>query len=474
MADAAFELLATAILREARPEYASLLHPGVNFEGKTVKAPLDGIGFVAGANPPHMIAVHHTTYRRVDLKKKWLHDPTTVLPRKAGSPTTPAGDLIKTAEIVAKERRREPALYATLVLTTNREPPEDVIREAHAAGRSTGIDVEIWSASRLAHFLDNTRTGQWLRRKYLGIEQELLSQELLQELSRKSLNIHVPADDKAVWVSTRLDTEISDAIDERDIVFVVAESGLGKSVACYKRLDRHIAAGGFGLILPHQVVSSSLSVEQAVGSVLHQLHPAVVDGAGSEAFSLCSAERPLMLVVEDVNKSGEASFLVEKLSKWSSFRQAVYATDKPSLCCRQENWVLLCPVWPQVIASLTEANSKLVQSLSITGCGFTMREGGESVLRRTESKGVFLSRLEAEAVSEALGNDPLLIALDEREPGMRPHAESVIERFIDASVRRLAIHCSEFSAGEYRTTLRLLSELLLRHRELGPAWSAIL
>lgn len=47
--DAAFERLATAILREARPEYGSLLHPGVNSEGKTMKAPVDGIGFVAGA-----------------------------------------------------------------------------------------------------------------------------------------------------------------------------------------------------------------------------------------------------------------------------------------------------------------------------------------------------------------------------------------------------------------------------------------
>ena len=40
---AAFERLATAILREAEPRYASLLHPGVNKDGKTVKAPVDGI-----------------------------------------------------------------------------------------------------------------------------------------------------------------------------------------------------------------------------------------------------------------------------------------------------------------------------------------------------------------------------------------------------------------------------------------------
>lgn len=162
MPDAAFERIVTAILREVQPEYSSLLHPGVNSEGKTVKAPLDGIGFVAGANPPHMIAVHHTTVKRVDLKKKWLHDPATVKPRKGGNSTMPAGDLIKTAEIVAAERERDSALRATLVLTANREPPEDVVRDAHATGQSRGIDVDIWSVSRLAHFLDNTQKGQWL------------------------------------------------------------------------------------------------------------------------------------------------------------------------------------------------------------------------------------------------------------------------------------------------------------------------
>jgi hypothetical protein len=65
--EADFERLAMAILREAKPEYASLLHPGVNPAGKTIKSPVDGISFVIGAQPPHMIAAHHTTCSRNDL-----------------------------------------------------------------------------------------------------------------------------------------------------------------------------------------------------------------------------------------------------------------------------------------------------------------------------------------------------------------------------------------------------------------------
>lgn len=472
--DAAFERLATAILREAQPEYSSLLHSGVNSEGKTVKAPVDGIGFVMGTNPRHMIAVHHTTSKRKDLKKKWLHDPATVKPRKGRSRTMPAGDLVKTAEIIAAERERDSVLRATLVLTTNREPPEEVVRDTYAAGKSQGIEVDIWSASRLAHFLDNTQSGQWLRRKHLGIEQERLSQELLQELSRKSLKIHLPANDKAAWVSTGLDAAISDAVQQQDVAFVVAESGLGKSIACYKRLEQHITTGGFGLVLTHQVVSQSLTVEQAIEMALRQLHPTLTEGAGLDALSLCSDTRPFMLVVEDINKSGQAPFLAGELVKWSSFGQTGNAAHSQDRGSKRECWTLLCPIWPQVIASLSDANIKIVQSLAVTGASFTAREGGESVLRRAESKGAFLTSLEAEAISEALGNDPLLIALHEHEPGLLPEPESVIEQFINASVKRLAIQHGEYSAGEYRATLRLLVGTMLQHRELSPSWQVVL
>src|SRR5579884_2346870 len=148
---AAFERLATAILREAGPQYTSLLHPGVNKDGKTMKAPVDGIGFVAGANPAHMIVVHHTTCQRDALEKKWLHNPTTVNPRKGGRPTAPPGDIIKSLEVIRQERANNASLVATLVLTTNQEPPEDLVRKVHALGETNGIEIDIWAASRLGH-----------------------------------------------------------------------------------------------------------------------------------------------------------------------------------------------------------------------------------------------------------------------------------------------------------------------------------
>src|SRR5258708_16829304 len=307
-----FERLAMAILREADPTYRPLAHPGVNVAGKTVKSPLDGICFVQGSDPPHMIAVHHTITAREDLEKKWLHEPSKVKPRKGSQPTAPAGDLIKTAELVVGERSRTPNLRVTLVLTTNEEPGESLVRAVEAAARARRLEIDLWPRSRLCHFLDNQPAGQWIRRSFLNIEQEQLSTELLHELSRKSLEIHRPLGNSAAWVSRALDATLTAGL-RRDVTFLVAGSGLGKSVACYRKLAANVEDGGFGLVLPHDVVASEMTLEQAVAPTLRQLHPPLAV-TGMSPLSLCSPKRPLLQAVEDINPSGQPQLLARKLA----------------------------------------------------------------------------------------------------------------------------------------------------------------
>ena len=469
--EAVFERLATAIVREAVPRYASLLHPGVNSAGKTVKAPVDGINFVPDADPPHLIMAHHTTAARGDLPKKWLHDPTTVKRRKGAFPTMPPGDIVKTAALLERERKRIPLLRGTLALTTNQEPSEELVRDAHAFGAARGLVVDIWSVSRLAHFLDNDPTGHWLRQQYLGIDQQRLSKELLAKLSRESLEAHRPNAEPSTWVGRALDRLVAKAA-QGDVVFVIAESGLGKSVACCKRLEQHIDSGGFGLILPHQTIASSLTVEQAVDTALRQLHPHLIQSAGRDALTLCSADRPFIAVIEDINKSGQARLLTEKIAKWvASADESANPRQSSAPGSDGRKWRLLCPLWPSVVASLDDTARKKVQQMAVIGSAFEPSEGREAVQRHAKVKNLFLSDLEADGVSGALGHDPLLIAL--HEPGRLPRSERVIDDFIDGSVSRLAQDRGEYTPGDYRTALRALARVLLAHRELNPRWQSV-
>ena len=452
-----FERLATAVLREADQKYRLLTHSGVNLDGKPVRSPVDAITFVSGANPPHMIVVHHTICKREDLEKKWLHDPDRVRPRKGGKPTAPPGDFIKTVKLFVEQKRQMSNLRATLILTTNKEPPEELVRKIHAAGNEAGIDVSIWPNSFLAHFLDYEAKGQWIRSRFLGIKQERLSEELLHELSQLSLQNNELPDKSELWVDRQLDQTLEKTAG-RDVVFIVAESGLGKSVACHKRLTAHVEAGGFGLVISHEIISGSPSLELALDAALRQLHIPLVPGSGSDVLALVSEHNPLLMVVEDINKSGSPTSLIERLVSWSRQRKD---GDQAA------NWQLLCPVWPRILTALGEHTREQVNELVLTASSFTQEEGTAAVWRRQDDAGFPVSRLDAQAVTKALGLDPLLIAL--HDPTQKTDHEHVIQTFIDRSLERLAENRGEFTAGEYRQGLNQLAVRMLELHSLDPS-----
>lgn len=457
--DGQFERLATAILRESDSSYRSLIHPGVNSAGKTVKSPLDGICFVRGANPPHMIAVHHTTTKPDDLEKKWLHDPSKVKPRKGSIPTAPAGDVLKTAEIATDERKRTPDLLATLILTTNEEPSEALVRTVEAEGRSRGLVIDIWSRSRLAHFLDNYAVGQWLRHSFLGIEQELLSAELLYELSKKSLAEHSLPDNPDTWISRNQDIMLA-ACQNQSMTFIVANSGMGKSVACYRRLKEHIASGGFGLVLSHEAVSTSITLERAIIATLQQLHPSLTT-IGISISSLCSLEKPLLVVVEDISRSGQVDLVLEKLVKW-------FYTPKEKDNDVSSFLRLLCPLWPESLASVGKQTINRIDPFIVTIGGFCGNEGRDAVLARAQIHGLALSPLKAEEVSQALGDDPLLIALHDLKSD--PDSQHVIGQFIETSFSRVALQSKENPTADFRQAMRSLVGEMLARRQMELYW----
>lgn len=461
--EGAFESLATAVLRYSDDRLRSISHPGVNADGKTVKSPVDGIAFVPGAVPPQMIAVHHTICAAKGLERKWLHDPAKVKSRSRGkSSTAPPGDVVKTVEIINEEKKRTPSLQATLILTTNQEPGESLVRDVHAAGTSAGIAIEIWARSRLADFLDNEPRGQWLRRQFLGTSQVLLSEEMLSELSQKSLDVFRPPDRPETWVERALDVAIEEASEEQ-VVFVIGESGSGKSIACYKRLLANSSAGGFSLVLTDEVIESSLSLEQAVEKALTQLHPSLIAGCGGAALQVSNPNRRLLLTVEDINRSGRGAALIEKISRWNGVKSNGDGVS---------SWQLLCPVWPKVISSLGDEARRRVNNRAVVGTVFSANEGAKAVKRRRELTGRPVTNLEAAQISEALGQDPLFIAL--HDPINTPDTSHTIAQFVEASLQRLTVARGEYSAAEYGKALLDLAKAMLLNRQMEPSWLVLL
>lgn len=456
-----FERLATAVLRKVDPLYALVSHPGVNADGKTVKSPVDGIAFVPGAVPPHMIVIHHTITAGTDLDGKWLHDPATVKVRTKGrKPTEPAGDVVKTAALVADERTRSPGLKVTLVLTSNQDPGQKLFRDVHAVGATAGLIIDIWSRSRLANFLDNDPDGQWLRRQYLGIEQERISKSLLHKLSAMSLQAMAPHDDPNAWVERELDRVLASGDDER-VIFMIAESGGGKSVACYKRLRNNLDNGAFSLVLSDEDVAGSATLDQALEAALRRLHPALAPGAGGAVRQLGTPVRPLLITVEDINRSGRGAPLIERIARWSEGTTA-----------DMDGWQVICPVWPQILSSLSDDARKRINANVVFAPPLSKVEGTLAVQRRRSCQGRTISEFDAAAISEALGHDLLLIAL--HDPDNSLSADQVIGQFIESSLQRLSATKQEYSPAEYRKALRNVAKSILQRRQLDPKWLSLL
>ena len=454
-----FERLATAVLRASDAKFASLSHTGVNAQGRTVRSPLDGVGFVAGENPPHVIFVHHTICGPRQLHGKWLHDPATVTSRNPSGPTQPPGDVVKTLEILSQERATRPDLKATLVLTTTQEPSLEVQRDTLALADRYGLSVEIWPGSRLAQFLDTHPEGQWIRRHHLGLAEEMLSPALLRELSAESLSLRPPQGDPDLWIGRELD-EILAGPFEKHAVFVVAGSGLGKSVACFKRLKAHLDEGGFGLILPHEAVESAFSIDAAIEFVLRQLRPSLAAGCGAMARSFGSPDKPLLLLIEDINKSGAGAVLLEKITAWGVLRPE--SAGRPS-------WVMLCPVWPRLVASLGDEARKRAAAGALTADIFTAAEGARAVQRKQQLEGLRTTELDAASVSASLGHDPLLIAL--HTPAEQPRPGTVLSRFVEDSLVRVSDR--DLTAGEAGDALHALAMGMLKRRMYQPVWRAV-
>jgi len=451
-----FERIATAVLRLV-PEYEGLAHTGINAGGKTRKSPVDGLCFL-GEGGSRLILAHHTITVPESLERKWLLDPATVRQRPGSkSPLPAAGDVIKTIEIVATERVSTPQLAVTLILATNQEPDEALIRKVVAVGRASNVTIDVWTRSRIAAKLDTDPHGQFIRRKLLGIDAELLSRSLLDELSAASIAAFDAGDDSTTRVARALDARLTTGMGP--VTFLAAPSGSGKTVASHKALQACQASGGVALIIPHIALEQALTLNQAVMTALHQLHPSLMPG--QNVFTLFSEEDPLLLLMEDVSRSSQPHRLIELLASWAPKAESNDISP----------WRVLCPVWPHLLGGVRSQLQDRIAAMTLRPEPMTLDEATALVSVCALRAHDLLEEHQARKIAAALGSDPLLIALN--RDWVAPRPERVIESFVNDALSRLQAGAGLIAAG-LRAALNTLGEAMLEHRSLDPAWNEVL
>jgi len=462
MTDAAqFERIATSVLRSAKPlMYANLSHQGVNTDGKTVKAPLDNVGWVRVEGGSMLVAAAHTTASRDDLDGKWLHDPATVTPRKKnGKPTQPAGDLVKAIGELEKLRVASPSLNATLALTCNREEPAEVRVKAEALAEAANISLDIWSVSRIAQYLDTTADGQAIRHAYLGMPAVLLSRAELIRAGQLSVDARTRPTDRASMIDRT--TQISGT----GHVILSGASGMGKTTLCLELLRMSLANGQAGLVLSDQTLRDAISIEEAIDKELRRYLPYLDPLAGSKALELCGELTPLVLVVEDISRAENTAGLLNKLVDW-----ALHSISKEAPNSRR-NWRLLCPVWPRFLPAIEKSKdayaSGIVQSIGL----YSAKEAAEAVKSRGKVLGKPQTDMSAAAIADALGRDPLLIGLHEFTG--TGQAQDVITEYVAREFASVALSAG-MTTSDVEGAVERLGLRMVQHKCLSPTWNDVL
>jgi hypothetical protein len=461
-----FERLASSVLRRAAPDYQGLIQTGVNTDGQTVKSPIDGICSTPGSHPPYFVIFHYTTTQRSSLKTKWLHKHT----QSGKGSKTPDGDIVKAIRWTEKQREEEPSTRVRLVLACSEGPDSQLVAEAKQICAKYHIELDIWELSRLEDFLENNTDGQWLRKKYLNVEQERLSIELLRELTQQSCFSYAQyenLEEQEAWIDRGLDEHLHERVWERGaaVILLVAGSGQGKTTASYKLLKRHIDSGGIGLWIEPRFLDGATTLDTAIDEALRSRYPALEVGSGMRARELAALEGGLLLLLDDINRFSRPTELVQRVIALSG-----------------EGCRILCPVWPQVLDQLLERFRDRLEPLCLYAEGFSSEEGVFALERRAKVVGRSLTGVEAEELAGELAYDPLLISLwcgsqgdDVKATDVDTAiADSVIHGFIQRRLRSLEVSSIGMATAAecWETLLDLARRMLLNRREV-PSWREV-
>ncbi len=479
-----FEILALRALRILDTDCAAVIHLGVNAQGKTVPNPIDGFCQVPGSDPPKYVLAAFTLLSEKGLKRKWLLDQTpatgAVSSNTKNAPENPDdGDLLKAASYAMKLREANPKAHFVVYLCTNRVPSSELIRDVHLKAEALGVEARFLEQSRLRDFLDSDPQGQWLRQEHLGIEADQLSLPLLQHLSRVTLHRYAAEmlfATPSIIVETTATRDLREAIRQPTLCMhgLIGPSGVGKTVIVFEVLRQHIEAEGIGFWISREIAERASTLGEAIEEVLRASHSRLPKGAGETTLRFGTADRPVLVVIDDVNRSPSAFNLIQKVIGWARLARGTNQTGKVEPSAVR----LLCPIWD----SNYRLNRQLLEStdwLRAQSVGPLLRNESVECLRLAlgDPAGRF-SDLELADFAGVLRDDAILLGLfaeslkKQTEASPLALARDVIGNWVDHAVGDVA-EKSGFAVPQYKHALRQLSSEMIRNKNLYPKWAEL-
>jgi hypothetical protein len=470
-----FELLAMAALRELDPEFALIIHTGINAAGKTIVHPLDGFARIPGSAVRYAAAEITTTALR-KLTSKWLAESD----RDFASLSDEAGDLVKAAREAARLRQTTPSAGFRVALVTNHEPSDDLQKAVDTYALRHRLEYTIVSRGALANYLDNTANGNYHRARLFRTLQTRLSWDLLHDIANESLALfatELQQTEDLVWIPEEYETDLQRSTSQWPLTFLVADSGRGKSTLSLRFGRELIASGSVALWCKPEYLDASVSLERALLDILQALRPELDELAGKAALEFAAQNR-LLLIVDDVNRLPDPVAFCDRLSmrvsQLSSINQP--AAEPATSIARVKPPSFLVPLWRSHAGKYSDSKElpKHVGLVSMKPMAVEQATRFVECVRAQRSRAP--ATLSPSATAQALWNDPFLLstwarlwALRDAEPVVNDVLRQYIESLCDQAARKAGLLRSDIWAA-----LCALSRFILDHRTLRPPTSNVL
>lgn len=473
-----FEILATRVLRQIDTDYARVEHMGVNADGKTVKNPVDGFTKVPGTEPALYVMASFSTDQVDNVEKKLLFDHTLSTGKKYKA--SDDGDLVKAGRLAQTIREADANAKFVFTFCTNKQPDDSVMQKGYNAGTQLGIEVRFLARSTIRDHLDTKPAGQWLRQQHLGISADLLSLPLLRDVAKENISayLHELFCTREAIVETattkRLFSMASHPIPTTTIL--TGPSGSGKSVACYQLLSQVMSNGGIGIWVAAETADDSLSLDEAITRTLRGSCPSLGLDAGRIAQALTAHYKvPLIIVVDDVNRTAAPSQCIRKLISWNR-RAAAANTPSGKTADSRDVPRLVIPAWNHFWNSIARQyrSSPVVGELSTQPM---TTDEAHACLEACAKQPI--GKQTSFDLARRLEFDPILLGLWGKLYGNSPsgHLDAEPRTLIADYIRRVVEQCTSDGAllpADIHAALDALSERMLTERELYPPWSLVI
>ncbi len=253
-------------------------------------------------------------------------------------------------------------------------------------------------------------------------------------------------------------------------------SGSGKSVACYRLVSEVVAKGGIGLWLPAETAADSMSLDEAITKTLQVFYPTLGLNAGRLAQALTAQHKvPLVIVVDDVNRTANPSKVIQKLISWNRRAAAAGTQSKTATKSRDVFPHLVIPAWNHFWNSITNRyrDDRCVGELSTQPM---TADEAHACLQACSQQSI--GRQSSFELAHRLEFDPILIGLWGKLYGHSPsdhldvEPRTLIADFIQQAVEECSANGTLLPA-DIDSALDVLVDRMFAERELYPRWSLV-